>query len=77
MGDDGEKMATTQLDFHANMAVVGNQASVFRTSGKSADVKPFSNDCSKLEAVPIVDASVAYDCLYSMRIYILTVRNPL
>ena len=77
MGDDGEKMATTQLDSHANMVVVGSQASVFGTSGKNADVKPFSNDCSKLEAVPIVDAALAYDCPYSMKTYILTVRNAL
>ena len=68
---------TTQLDSHANMVVVGSQATVFGQSGRSADVKPFSNDCSKLESVPIVDAAVAYDCPYSMKTFILTVRNAL
>ena len=77
MGDDDENMATTQLDSHANMIVVGRQATVFGSSGKHADVRPFSNNCSKLEAVPIVDAAIAYDCPYSMKTYLLTVRNAL
>ena len=51
MGDDGGDEATTQLDSHANMIVVGRQATVFGSSGRHADVRPFSNDCSKLEAV--------------------------
>ena len=59
--NDGEG-STTQLDSHANMVVVGQQATVFGRSGRSADVRPFSSDCSKLESVPIVDAAVAYDC---------------
>ncbi len=49
------------MDSHANMAVVGRQATVFGSSGKSADVRPFSDDCSKLQSVPIVDAAIAYD----------------
>ena len=67
MGDDDENMATTQLDSHANMIVVGRQATVFGSSGKHTDVRPFSNDCSKLEAVLIVDAAIAYDCPCSRR----------
>ena len=59
-GND-EEVASTQLDSHANMVVVGKHATVFGHSGKSADVRPFSSDCSKLESVPIVDAAVAYD----------------
>ena len=51
MGDDGENVGTTQLDSHANMIVVGCHATVFGSSGRIADVRPFSNDCSKLEAV--------------------------
>ena len=77
MGSDDDVNTTTQLDSHANMVVVGRQATVFGSTGKCADVRPFSNDCSKLEAVPIVDAAVAYDCPYTMQTYILTVRNAL
>ena len=59
------------------MVVVGSHATVFGHLGKSADVRPLSNDCSKLESVPIVDAAVAYDCPYTMKTFILTVRNAL
>ncbi len=67
MGNHDENQSTTQLDSHANMVVVGSQATVFGQSGKSADVQPFSNDCSKLKSVPIIDADMAYDCLYTMK----------
>ena len=74
-GDDHG--TSTQLDSHANMVVVGQHATVFGHSGKSADVRPFSNDCSKLESVPIVDAAMAYDCPFTMKTYILAVKNAL
>ena len=61
MGDGDDITTTTQLDSHANMVVVGSQATVFGRSGKCADVRPFSSDCSKLESIPIVDAAIAYD----------------
>ena len=61
MGDNDDHQTSKQLDSHANMVVVGSHASVFGHSGKSADVRPFSSDCSKLESVPIVDAAMAYD----------------
>ena len=59
------------------MVVVGQQATVFGSSGRSADVRPFSSDCSKLVLVPIVDAAMAYDYPFTMRTFILTVRNAL
>ena len=77
MGDNDDHQTSTQLDSHANMVVVGSHASVFGHSGRSADVRPFSSDCSKLESVPIVDAAVAYDCPYSMETYILAIKNAL
>ena len=77
MGIDDEETTTTQLDTHANMVVLGSQATVFGQSGRRCDVRPFSSDCSKLESVPIVDAAMAYDCPYSMKTFILTVRNAL
>ncbi len=61
MGKNDGETAMTQLDSHANMVVVDNQSTVFGHSGQSADVWPFSNDCSKLTSVPIVDAAIAYD----------------
>ena len=40
-------------------------------------MRPFSIDCSKLEAVPFVDAVVAYDCPNTLEIFVLVVRNGL
>ena len=76
-GVEEEEATTSQLDSHANMIVVGSQATILGDSGQSADVKPFSKDCSKLESVPIVDAALAYDCPFSGKTFILTVRNAL
>ena len=75
--DKDDEISTTQLDSHANMVVVGNNATIFSNSGKSADVRPFSSECSKMESVPIVDAAIAYDCPYTLKTYLITVRNAL
>ena len=40
-GDEHYKQASTQLDSHANMVVVGHHATTISESGKSADVRPF------------------------------------
>ena len=40
-------------------------------------MRPFSIDCSKLEAVPFVDAVVAYDCPNTLETFLLVVRNGL
>ena len=78
MGDkDDEEANTTELDTHANMVVVGRQATIISRSGRNAEVRAFSNECSKLEEVPIVDAAIAYDCPYTMKTYLLIVRNAL
>ena len=55
--DDQE--SSTQLDSHANMVVVGENATIIAPTGKTADVRPFSEDLSRMESVPIVDAAMA------------------
>ena len=70
-------LGSTQLDSHANMVVIGDQATIIQTAQQTADVRPFSNECSKLEQVPIVDAAFAYDCPHSGKVYMLVVRNAL
>ena len=62
-----------ELDSHANMVVIGDQATIIQTAQQTADVRPFSNECSKLEQVPIVDAAFAYDCSHSGKAYMLVV----
>ena len=77
VGADDNDYSTTELDSHANMAVVGRQASIISRSSTFAEVSAFSDDCNKLEKVPIVDAAFAYDCPKAMRSFLLIVRNAL
>ena len=50
----------TELDSHANMAVVGKHAAIVTKTGKTVNVKPFSPECNELEQVPIVDAVIKW-----------------
>ena len=76
-GDKDDKHAsTTELDSHANMDVVGLQATVFHT-GRIDDVRDLSDEVDKLESVPIVDAALAYDLPKTLNTYLLIVKNAL
>ena len=75
--DNDNNAPTTELDSHANMIVVGAQATIIQRSGRSAKVRAFSEECTKLEKIQIVDAVIAYDCPYEMKTYLLIVRNAL
>ena len=67
----------TELDSHANMAVVGSQAFVFSTSGMTCDVQAFSKEAKGMSGVHIVDAAIAYDCPFSGQMFMLVIRNAL
>ena len=56
-GDDDKHETMTELYTHANMDVVGNQATVFHTV-ITAEVRAFSDEVEKLESVLIVDAAL-------------------
>ena len=75
-GEDDKHETTTKLDTHVNMAVVGNQATVFHT-GRTAEVRDFYDEVEKIESVPIVDAALAYDCPKYLKTYLLIVKNEL
>ena len=66
----------TELDSHANMPVVGHHAYIISDMGRIADVNPFTPDYHSMQ-VPIVDATVQYDCPYDGQSYILVIRNAL
>ena len=66
----------TELDSHANMPVVGRNAYVISDTGRIADVNPFTPDYESMQ-IPIVDAAVRYDCLFTGHTYILVIRNAL
>ena len=72
---DDDENTSTHLDSHANMTVAGRHATVINKSGKSDYVRPFSKDCSKMIAVPIVGVAIAYDCPYSGITYILIIKK--
>ena len=75
--DDDQERSTTELDSHANMCVVGQQATIINKTGKHAEVRAFSKECQTIKRVPIVDAAFAYDCPTTMKTYLLIVRNAL
>ena len=58
---DGEykddQITSIEIDYHANMVVIGHHATIINKSGKISDVRPFLSDCSKLESVPIITFS--------------------
>ena len=68
--------AKTELDSHANMAVLGKNCFVFEESGKTCQVSAFSPSIAA-STLPIVDAVIIYDCPYSLQSYMLMIRNAL
>jgi hypothetical protein len=50
----------TELDSHANMAVIGNNCEIIADSGKTANVRAFTPDCETLDSIKIVDAVVKW-----------------
>ena len=66
----------TELDSHANMAVVGRHCFVFEKTGRQCDVSAFSPNIATT-SLPIVDAVIVYDCPYTLQSYLLMVRNAL
>ena len=69
-------MSRTDLDSHANMAVVGRHAYILSDTGRTADVNAFTPDNESMQ-VPIIDAAVQYECPYSGTLHVLVIRNAL
>ena len=66
-----------ELDSHANMIVLGKESFVFESTGKTCNVEPFYPALGTAQDVPIVDAAIAYDCLFTHETYILIICNAL
>ena len=71
-----ESMSRTDLDSHANMAVVERHAYILSDMGRTAEVNPFMPDY-KLMQVPIINAAVQYECPYCGTLHVLVIRNAL
>jgi hypothetical protein len=54
-------LGAMELDSQADMAVVGSNCTMIATSGRYANVTPFSVNLPKMEMVEIGDAVIAYD----------------
>ena len=67
----------SELDNHANMAVVGSECVVFDDTSKTCTVNSFAKSAGSLDDVKIVDAVVAYDYPYQNKTFILLMRNVL
>ena len=66
----------TELDSHANMAVLGKHCFVFERTGRHCDVSAFSPTI-ETTSLPIVDAVIVYDCPFRLQSYLLMVRNAI
>ena len=78
---DDSEMSTdeesrSELDSHANMAVIGKHAYILTETGKMVEVNPFTPTYKPIKA-PIVNAALQYDSPYDGKSYILVVRNAL
>ena len=74
---DSNSMLRTELNTHANMAVVGRHCYVIHWTGRNVDVSPFIPDYKALSQVPVVDAVILYKCSISGTEYLLVIWNAL
>ena len=72
----GDEDPRTNLDYHADMLLVGRHEDVFSSTGRMAYVKPYMPDYEPMK-IQIIDAAVQYDCFYDGRTYILVIKNAL
>ena len=72
-----EPNGRTELDSHTNMVVVERHAYILNSSGRIAQVSPFSPEYQSLKEVPVIDAAVAYDFPITDKSLILVFHNAL
>lgn len=59
------------------MVVLGKNAFIFESTGRTCNVQPFSSELGIATNVPIVDGAIAYECPYHHQTFILIIRNGL
>ena len=72
-----QRQSRTELDSHANMAVVGSCAYIIGDTGRTVEVNPFTPQYESLKDVKVVDAALLYVCNYTCREVLLIIRNAL
>ena len=76
-GANNNKIATTEMDSHANMAVVGSNVTKIQDTGRYADVNAFATDVGQMKRFSIKDMAIAYDCPYQKTTFLLIIKNAL
>ena len=72
-----EPNGRTELDSHENMVVVGRHAYILKSSGRTAQVCPFTPEYESLKEVKIIGAAVVYDFPITEKSFILVFHNAL
>ena len=70
-----ESNGRTELDSHANMVAVGRHAYILNSSGRTAQIIPFTPEYELLKEVPIIDAAVVYECPITDKSFFLVFHN--
>ena len=74
--DKDEKSGSrSELESHANMVVLREHCYIISSSGRYTEVNTFDREVGRMKSFPIVDSAIVYDCPYSMKTYLLIVRN--
>jgi hypothetical protein len=76
MGSDAS-LGATELDSHANMAVVGSNCTIIAIGGYYANINPLSSNLPTMDMVEIGDAAIAYDDPILHVTYLLIMQNAL
>jgi hypothetical protein len=74
--ENTEEESRTELDSHANMAVVGRNAYIISDTGRIADVNPFRPDYDSMQML-IMYAAIWCYCPCSGQMCMLALRNAL
>ena len=69
-------MSGTDMDSHADSPVVRKNAYILSTRDRHVKVNGFTKALGS-KTVSVVDTSVAYECEYTSKVYILIIRNAL
>ena len=51
-----------ELDYHANMVVLGAHAFIFEPTNRTCNVQPFDPSLGTASKIPNVDVAVVYEC---------------
>ena len=73
----GAHESTTECDSHANMITMGKHCHIIQYTGQHAIVHGFTEELPALDKVPLVDVLFAYDCVHTLKTYLLVARNAL